>query len=99
MNLLLLFQHIKAKWNKIDTQIIVMKEKEKKSLTKKGEPGEEGGRTKVEQWQKYCNKVQRDGVGFIPPVVKQCCVCIIITVIMLANAAVIIWIRTNHWKR
>lgn len=76
---------------------------EDQSLTQKGEPGEEGCRAEVEQRQKQHNKVERDSLGFIPPVVKQRCVCTVITDIMQANAAVLMWIHiwvwTNHWDR
>lgn len=74
----------------------------KKHLTQKSEPGKEGGRSEVEQWQKQYDKVERDGVGFIPVSVKHCIICTVVTDIMPANASVIwihIWVWTNHWKR
>lgn len=83
----------------MDKHIIVMND----GLTQKSEPGKEGGRAEVEQWQKQHNKVERDSVGFIPVLVKQHCVCTVITDIMLANASVLMLVHiriwTNHWKR
>lgn len=40
-------------------------------LTQEGEPGEEGSRAEAEQRQQQDDEVQRDGVGFAPPLLEQ----------------------------
>lgn len=40
-------------------------------LTQEGEPGEEGGRAEAQQRQQQDDEVERDGVGFAPPLLER----------------------------